>query len=180
MVNYLYSGTRQVYDWNGAWGYRNEPLTGGLVKVGVRWYDPTVGRFLQQDPWLGSVSVSLTLNAYAYCVNDPMNAVDPSGRVPQDIFTKIFQNLSSRLFVPVSTCLIVGTIWSDVQNPTAPPPNSALSLADVGSGLLAVFGGLAIAAGATAALPAIGGVLLFAGGGYLVARGTANLIRWFQ
>ncbi len=77
----LVSGDRQVYDWNGAWGYRNEPLTGGLVKVGVRWYDPTVGRFLQQDPWLGSLSVPLTLNAYAYCVNDPMNAVDPSGKV---------------------------------------------------------------------------------------------------
>ncbi len=82
----LVSGDRQVYDWNGAWGYRNEPLTGGLVKVGVRWYDPTVGRFLQQDPWLGSLSVPLTLNAYAYCVNDPMNAVDPSGQKPGDIF----------------------------------------------------------------------------------------------
>ena len=37
-------GARQTYDWNGAWGYRNEALTGGLQKVGVRWYDPTVGR----------------------------------------------------------------------------------------------------------------------------------------
>ncbi len=82
VVNYLYSGDRQVYDWNGAWGYRNEPLTGGLQKVGVRWYDPTVGRFLQQDPWLGSLSVPLTLNAYAYCLNDPVNAVDPSGLLP--------------------------------------------------------------------------------------------------
>ncbi|GIV08591.1 MAG: hypothetical protein KatS3mg019_1980 [Fimbriimonadales bacterium] len=47
----LVSGMRAVYDWNGAWLYRNE-LTeaGGLVKVGVRWYDPAVGRFLQQDP----------------------------------------------------------------------------------------------------------------------------------
>ncbi len=76
----LVLGTRQVYDWNGAWGYRNEPLTGGLVKVGVRWYDPTVDRFLQQDPWLGEVYEPLTLNAYGYCVNDPMNAVDPDGR----------------------------------------------------------------------------------------------------
>jgi len=47
--------------------------------VGVRWYDPTVGRFLQQDPWLGSIYAPLTLNAYGYCVNDPVNAVDPSG-----------------------------------------------------------------------------------------------------
>jgi RHS repeat-associated protein len=74
-------GTRQTYDWNGAWGYRNEALTGGLQKVGVRWYDPTVGRFLQQDPWLGDIYEPLTLNAYGYCVNDPVNAVDPSGHI---------------------------------------------------------------------------------------------------
>ncbi len=28
----LVLGDRQVYDWNGAWGYRNEPLTGGLAE----------------------------------------------------------------------------------------------------------------------------------------------------
>ena len=38
------AGARQTYDWNGAWGYRNEALTGGLQKVGARWYDPTVGQ----------------------------------------------------------------------------------------------------------------------------------------
>jgi len=75
------SGNCAVYDWNGAWLYRNELTeTGGLVKVGVRWYDPAVGRFLQQDPWVGSVYAPLTLNAYAYCVNDPVNKVDPSGK----------------------------------------------------------------------------------------------------
>jgi RHS repeat-associated protein len=73
------AGARQTYDWNGAWGYRNESLTGGLQKVGVRWYDPTVGRFLQQDPWLGSIYAPLTLNAYGYCVNDPLRMVDPDG-----------------------------------------------------------------------------------------------------
>ncbi|MFQ3611371.1 MAG: RHS repeat-associated core domain-containing protein, partial [Fimbriimonadales bacterium] len=76
------NGARPTYDWNGAWGYRNEPFTGGLQKVGVRWYDPVVGRFLQQDPWLGDIYAPLTLNAYAYCLNDPVNAVDPSGRIP--------------------------------------------------------------------------------------------------
>ena len=75
----LVAGNRQTYDWNGAWGYRNEALSGGLQKVGVRWYDPTVGRFLQQDPWLGSIYAPPTLNAYGYCMNDPVNAVDPSG-----------------------------------------------------------------------------------------------------
>jgi len=27
----LVAGNRQTYDWNGAWGYRNEALTGGLL-----------------------------------------------------------------------------------------------------------------------------------------------------
>ncbi len=84
------SGNRAAYDWNGAWLYRNELVeTGGLVKVGIRWYDPAVGRFLRQDPWLGSVYAPLTLNAYGYCVNDPVNAVDPSGRIVKLILVGI-------------------------------------------------------------------------------------------
>ncbi len=69
----LVSGSPDVYAWNGAWGYRYEAHTGGLVKVGVRWYDPTMGRFLQKDPWLGTPTFPLTLNAYGYCVNHPVS-----------------------------------------------------------------------------------------------------------
>jgi RHS repeat-associated protein len=76
------SGVPDVYAWNGAWGYRNEAHTGGLMKVGVRWYDPAIGRFLQKDPWLGSHYEPLTLNAYGYCVNDPLQLVDPDGLAP--------------------------------------------------------------------------------------------------
>ncbi|MCW5933248.1 MAG: hypothetical protein KIT45_02985 [Fimbriimonadia bacterium] len=75
----LISGTIPVVGWNGDWGYRSETNTGGLQKVGVRWYDPQVGRFLQQDPWLGSVFAPLTLNAYGYCVNSPIEGSDPTG-----------------------------------------------------------------------------------------------------
>jgi len=72
----LVNGMRQVYDWNGAWLYRNELTeTGGLVEMTVRWYDPVGGRFLQQDPWLGSVYAPLTLNGYVDCVNDPSEAI---------------------------------------------------------------------------------------------------------
>ena len=79
----LVAGARQTYDWNGLWGYRNEALTGGLQKVGVRWYDPLVGRFLQVDPWLGDIYQPLTLNAYGYCLNDPVQLVDPDGLTPK-------------------------------------------------------------------------------------------------
>jgi RHS repeat-associated protein len=68
-----------AYSRNGAWGYRNEAHTGGLQKVGVRWYDPAIGRFLQKDPWLGTPYEPLTLNRYGYCTNNPINWIDPSG-----------------------------------------------------------------------------------------------------
>ncbi|OYT74856.1 MAG: hypothetical protein CFK49_06340 [Armatimonadetes bacterium JP3_11] len=38
-----------------------------------------MGRFLQKDPWLGSLYAPLTLNGYGYCVNDPIQWIDPDG-----------------------------------------------------------------------------------------------------
>jgi RHS repeat-associated protein len=78
----LVSGSPDVYAWNGAWGYRHEAHMGGLQKVGVRWYDPAIGRFLQKDPWLGSLYAPLTLNAYGYCVNEPIQLIYPDGQAP--------------------------------------------------------------------------------------------------
>jgi hypothetical protein len=75
------AGGATVYGWNGAWGHRNEAHTGGLQKVGVRWYDPAIGRFLQKDPWLGSHYAPLTLNRYGYRVNEPVQMIDPSGTI---------------------------------------------------------------------------------------------------
>jgi len=51
----------------------------GLCCLGVRFYDPSLGRFLQEDPVLGSLSEPLTLNRWVYCANDPVNRMDPSG-----------------------------------------------------------------------------------------------------
>ncbi len=55
--------------------------TGGLAKVGARWYDPAVGRFLQQDLWKGEIYEPLTLNRYLYCTNDPLNWLDYTGLI---------------------------------------------------------------------------------------------------
>lgn len=52
----------------------------GLTKFGTRYYDPAVGRWTQQDPIAGSIDKPGTVNRYAYVGNDPVNAVDPSGR----------------------------------------------------------------------------------------------------
>ena len=59
-------------------GERRDAVT-GLYHLGVRDYDPETGRFLQQDPILGSLSRPQTLNRYAYVTNNPLRYVDPTG-----------------------------------------------------------------------------------------------------
>lgn len=46
---------------------------------GTRYYDPSIGRWAQQDPLAGALADPGTLNRYAYVGADPVNAVDPSG-----------------------------------------------------------------------------------------------------
>ncbi len=51
----------------------------GLVHMNGRIYDPALGRFLQADPYVQSGSDLQGLNRYAYVLNNPLNAVDPTG-----------------------------------------------------------------------------------------------------
>jgi RHS repeat-associated protein len=52
---------------------------GGLYYLRARYYDPSIGRFLTQDPLSGIVGLPLSQNRYPYVLNDPINLVDPSG-----------------------------------------------------------------------------------------------------
>ncbi len=45
----------------------------------ARYYDPQTARFLQQDTYMGTIADPLSLNLYAYCHNEPMMYVDPTG-----------------------------------------------------------------------------------------------------
>jgi RHS repeat-associated protein len=62
------------YRFAGAWGYRDDG-DAGLLHVGARYYDPQVGRFISRDAVLSE-------HPYLYCEHEPVNAVDPSGRLP--------------------------------------------------------------------------------------------------
>ena len=53
----------------------------GLYHVRARAYDPASGRFLQKDPLQGVLRVPQSLNLYAYARNNPLNFIDPSGRL---------------------------------------------------------------------------------------------------
>jgi RHS repeat-associated protein len=54
-----------------------DPST-GLIDVGAREYDPTIGRFTTLDPIL-EPSVPGLLNGYSYTANNPIGQSDPSG-----------------------------------------------------------------------------------------------------
>ncbi|MFY1636384.1 RHS repeat-associated core domain-containing protein [Solwaraspora sp. WMMB335] len=63
------------YGWLGAKQRATDPAT-GLILMGVRLYNTTTGRFLTVDPVYGG-----NANPYDYCVGDPVNCYDLSGRV---------------------------------------------------------------------------------------------------
>jgi len=47
----------------------------------ARMYNPHIGRFTSRDPVFGKFEEPLTLHRYLYCGNDPINYVDPDGRI---------------------------------------------------------------------------------------------------
>jgi RHS repeat-associated protein len=50
----------------------------------ARMYDPVLGRFTSRDPVFGKLTEPMTLHTYLYCLyclNDPLNKVDPSGQL---------------------------------------------------------------------------------------------------
>lgn len=47
----------------------------------ARMYDPTMMRFTTRDPVRGEQLEPLTLHRYLYCVNDPIDRIDPRGEI---------------------------------------------------------------------------------------------------
>jgi RHS repeat-associated protein len=61
-------------------GQREDSVT-GLYAMGARYYSPTVGRFITQDPLLGISFDPQSLHRYSYARNNPLRYVDPHGLV---------------------------------------------------------------------------------------------------
>ncbi len=52
----------------------------GLYHYRTRAYSPDLGRFLQRDGLQGKLLAPQSLNLYAYCRDNPVNCIDPSGQ----------------------------------------------------------------------------------------------------
>ncbi len=59
----------------------------GLQYLRARWYDPNIGRFINEDTYEGNVTNPLSLNLYTYVENNPLRYIDPSGHNIQE-YTK--------------------------------------------------------------------------------------------
>ena len=78
--------------------------TSGLYKLGIRYYDPSLGRFTQTDP-TGQDS------HYAYARNSPCSFVDPSGSVSVSDFTPYLKACGTGAAVSLGVTLL-GTVIS--------------------------------------------------------------------
>jgi RHS repeat-associated protein len=56
----------------------------GLQYLRARYYEPESGTFLTRDSYLGDITQPLSLNRYAYAMNNPLMYTDPSGHMALD------------------------------------------------------------------------------------------------
>lgn len=78
----------------GAYAFTGHAEDGsGLVYARARWYDPSIGRFVSEDPANGG-------NLYAYVDNDPLSFTDPSGAVAATEYSLISSRNGVQIYAP--------------------------------------------------------------------------------
>ena len=83
----------------------------GLIYLRNRYYDPSIGRFINEDP------VKDGLNWYAYCGNNPIKFVDPSGESAIVVLTIIGGALIGALISGGTNAVVQGSIdgWENIN-----------------------------------------------------------------
>jgi RHS repeat-associated protein len=75
------SGASIEMGYLGAQQRRVDP-TSGLIQMGARSYDPTLGSFMSEDPVLGQIGLGATSSRYPYVWDNPLRLYDLDGRFP--------------------------------------------------------------------------------------------------
>lgn len=68
----------EVYTLRGFTGHEMLNRT-GFIHMNGRVFDPRIGRFIQPDPVVGQPTIGDNHNRYAYVLNSPLSATDPTG-----------------------------------------------------------------------------------------------------
>jgi RHS repeat-associated protein len=196
----LFSDSYQPYGQNNGtptgteeYEFTGKPVsqTTGLYYYGARWYDPSTGRFISQDPIKGKLSNPQTLNPYVYVVDCPTVLTDPTGQWdwnPIDAVSNWWNGLSSSQQALVVTIGVdaaaAGAIALTVATCGATAPLAAIAIGaaagaassstiyTVSQGDKATVGGVLLSAGTGAVTGAIGG----AGGAVATSLGGGSII----
>jgi RHS repeat-associated protein len=144
----------------------------GLQYNRARYYDPSIGRFISQDP-LGYAGSGV--NLYGYGNEDPIDASDPSGLEPQVCYQTPFS--AGVLEAGGSACCSPSGDWSGVGPAGGctppPPPTSGPKDHGGGCGFLSCIlhaGGILLTGAETVAFTAANGIAAVA-----CEAGTAGL-----
>jgi RHS repeat-associated protein len=121
----------------------------GLYYMGARYYDPSTGRFLQEDSIGGTPSNSTSLNQYVYALDNPLGYTDPTGLNPlSDAWNWIVSHPSEALLlgtIVVASAVAIGATLG-VDSPLVGAADAAAA---------AEITGTAVTVGAAAATDAI-------------------------
>jgi RHS repeat-associated protein len=99
--------------WRFAAGYYDSSTS--HYKFGTRYYDPSIGRWAQQDPVAGAIASPDVVDRFLYAGDSPTNFVDPDGRdlwgtlgqVTGDVLGGVSGFLSGPLIADVATYALV-------------------------------------------------------------------------
>ncbi|MGN8122080.1 RHS repeat domain-containing protein [Pseudomonas sp. 22082] len=174
-------------------GEQLDPVTGlYLLGNGYRAYSPTLMRFLAPDSM--SPFGAGGLNAYSYCLGDPVNRVDPTGHISWQsilgIGLGVLGVVASVLTMGAATPLAAAAlglavasglagIASEVTNEVAPGSQAGEILGWISFGLGLASLGAGLAAGARAALNA-GNKLVSAYSQGLSSKGAGNAAQYLK
>ncbi len=113
----------------------------GIIHMGGRIYDPTLGRFLQADPHIQSPLNSQSYNRYAYVLNNPMSYADPSGYFFKSLFK--FVKKYWKQIVSIAATFVLGPVLGGMLSGYLTTGNLKGALLGAFTGALgASFGGL--------------------------------------
>jgi RHS repeat-associated protein len=85
----------------------------------ARYYDQNIGRFTQQDTWMGNNQDPVTLHKYLYANADPVNNIDPTGNFTMVQASATFATLSALTIIsqPAGFSLQSSFVNSNTNNP---------------------------------------------------------------
>lgn len=144
----------------------------GLVYMRYRWYSPRMRRFLSKDSEIARIGFGGSTNPYGYAAGDPINSIDPSGRIIGNIIAGAvvgaIVNVAARTVISLATTGKPPT-WGQIAGAALDGALAGAALATCGPPC-ATFGGAVVGGAIAGAGGAFFGSLLEQG----IDRGSVD------